>query len=466
MEILFVSYEAAPFYQTGGLGEVARFLPLALAHLGIHVTLVIPYYSDVKISNIPELIDEFEIEFAGANEKVKIYEHKISDKINLLLIHNPYLSKATEKHEKAEKFILFAKSVAYIALFGDKKKYPKYDLIHLNDWHAGIVAVFMEKLKGLVVNPPSILTIHNLAYQGRLEKKKLRFLLNITEKEGDIGTLLEAGVHFANHITTVSPTYAKEITHSKLGYQMRWFLNSRGKNVIGILNGIDNNYWNPGTDRFIYKKFSLKNLADGKKQNKEKLIASLGLSHKDNSLVSYIGRLEPNQKGIDLIYKAVKDLLRTVKFNVVILGKGDIRWVMKIGELVRKFPGNVYFANRFDEELSHRIYAGSDIMLIPSKYEPCGLVQMIGMRYGALPLVRETGGLADTVKDGVNGFSFKTYSPTTLERTLGLALKEFIENPDKISKMREIALKEDFSWDTSAKKYKELYNKIITLKKS
>lgn len=465
MKILYAAYEAAPFFQTGGLGEVAKSFAIALSKVNVDVTLILPKYKPLNIPKQPQNIGSFTLEFASKIEKVKILSLPIQTRITLYLVDNPLLSQAAQKKSKPENFIFFSKAVAKMISLRKDKVYGKFDLIHLNDWQVSLVAYFLKQF-GKGAAAPTILTIHNLMYQGPLQMQKLTDLTGIVIKDEHLSTVLATALPYPDFITVVSPTYAKEIVNTKRGVNLRKILYARRDTIKGILNGIDNHVWDPQHDKSIPFNFSGENVDEGKNNNKISLQRDLELPiFQPIPVVSFIGRLEPNQKGIDIIYKAMPDLLKEDEFQFVLLGTGNEFWAKKIGELVKKFPKRFVFINKFDEKLSHKIYASSDIIVIPSKYEPCGLVQMIAMRYATLPLVRKTGGLADTVSDGVNGFVFERYSPTEFARTLRLALKLFKENPEKIAKMRENAMQEDFSWSKSAREYKKLYQKIIREKK-
>ncbi|MBI2029196.1 glycogen synthase [Candidatus Gottesmanbacteria bacterium] len=460
MRILFATYEVAPYFQTGGLGEVARDLPNALGKFGVKTTIVLPKYKLLKLPNKTEFIKNLDIHFAGKTEKVGVYKMNINREKNLYLISHPFLLDPRNSKEPVLMFVLFSKTISQLIL-NQGKIFGNFDIIHLNDLHPAMVAYFL-KHSDIINTPATILTIHNLLYQGPVERIKLSQFLDINFGSEGWTSLLEQGIINADYITTVSPTYAKEIIKTRKGANLRKILQQKQNRVFGILNGIDYRLWNPQTDKLITKNFNINNIFEVKQENKLALKKRLKI-HSDSSLplVSFIGRLEPNQKGIDITYEMFKTILSESICQVVLLGTGNEIWAKKMGYLIKKYPKRFSFINKFDEVLSHQIYAASDIILIPSKYEPCGLVQMIAMRYGTLPLVRKTGGLADTVKDGINGFVFERYSSTELTRTLRLVLKLFKENPEKIAKMRENAMKEDFSWDKSAKEYKKLYQKLI-----
>lgn len=462
MRILYASYEVAPLFQTGGLGEVAYSLSSALAKVGIEVTLVLPWYQAVSLTKKPKEIGRFSLEFNNHKQIVGVFSLSLQKNISLYLFDHPFLKMAIEKRDKAKKFIFFSKAIVEMLTCYNRQKFGVFDILHLNDWHTAPVSFFIFRLTNRNSYPPTILTIHNLLYQGTIKKEKLINLLQLKPDEiNQTDSILGIGILYADYITTVSPNYAYEITHTKLGFNLQRLLLKKRKQILGILNGIDYQKWNPKTDPAIYQKYDSQKVFPAKIHNKTALQKELKLPVNSSlPLISFIGRLEPRQKGIDLLYSLLKNMLPEKNFQFVLLGTGNPYWARKISLLVSRYHQNFAFINKFDEVLSHKIYAASDIILIPSRFEPCGLVQMIAMRYGTLPLARKTGGLSDTVKDRLNGFVIEKYSPTALARTLRLAIKMFKDNPEKIAKMRKRAMKEDFSWDKSAREYKKLYQKI------
>lgn len=463
MHILYVTYEVAPFFQTGGLGDVSRDLPFALSEIGVKTTLILPKFQFIKLPNKVDLIGQFDLIFDRKKEIIKIYKMPSRKHVNLYLLSHPMLLDPINKGDQVVNFVLFSKAIAFMLLSNKENIFGDFDLVHLNDWFAGATPYYLKVFGRGTPYPPSIITIHNLMYQGYIDKDKKIDIFNNKKDKEKFKSLLEIGLTQADFITTVSPTYAQEICHSKIGRNLKSLLYQRRKRVEGILNGINYVEWDSTKDKYLDYHFSVQNIEEGKIKNKLALQKILQLPlNQDIPLVSFIGRLAIGQKGIELICKMLEELLPERGFQFVLLGTGNNLWAKKISLLVGKYPKNVVFINKFDQSCAHKIYASSDIILIPSKYEPCGLVQMIAMRYGTLPLVRKTGGLADTVVDGKNGFVFESYSPTALTRTLRLALKLFKENPEKIAKMRENAMKEDFSWDKSAKEYKKLYQKVAS----
>ena len=455
MNILFATYEASPFYQTGGLGDVAGRLPLWLAKHNITTYLTLPKYSFLKLPGIIKKATDLTVSFDNlCNEKVGLYMMEYKKGVILTLLDHKLLKDPMNNGDKVYNFAFFSKAIVEASKYL-KTQNKKISLIHANDWFSAFTMYFI-KMQKLPIS--TLFTIHNLSHKGKLNTDNATFKKVMAE---GYKSSMEVGIVYSDHVNTVSPTYAREIVYTKGGGSFRKLLYAYKSKVTGILNGIGTQYWNPKTDRFL-KTHLKNNVKLWKNENKKLLLKKLKLDlNKDIPLVSFIGRLDPKQKGIDLLYKALESTLKEFACQCVILGTGDQRWEKKLGSLVARFPGKVAFINRFDGKLSHEIYAGSDILIVPSKFEPCGLIQMIAMRYGALPLVRKTGGLADTVKDKVNGFVFDKYSATELTRTLRLALKMFKDNPEKAQTMIKTAMKEDFSWDKSAREYKKLYQKLL-----
>lgn len=455
MNIIFTSYEAVPFFKTGGLGDVAGSLPLCLSKHGVKTFLTLPKYSFIKLPGPVNKMTDISLSFDNKQDKVGIYTMDHKKGVILTLIDHPLLKDPMNYGDKVYNFTLFSFAVVEMAKYLNLNKIP-VSLIHTNDWFGAFVSYF-TKQQNMPVS--TLFTIHNLSHKGLVKSNNSVF--DGVKKEG-YKSSMEVGIVYSDHVNTVSPTYAKEIVYTKIGGNYKKLLYKNRFKVTGILNGIDLEFWNPRTDQFLYTQLR-SDFSKWKNENKSFLRKKFKVvSNSQVALVSFIGRLDPNQKGIDLLIKALETTLKENLYQCVILGTGDKLWARKIGALVSRYPGKVVFIDKFDEALSHQVYAASDIILIPSKFEPCGLVQMIAMRYGTLPLVRKTGGLADTVKHNINGFVFENYSATELSRTLRLALKMFKDNPEKIKKMQETAMKEDFSWDKSAKEYKKLYSRLIS----
>jgi starch synthase len=435
MNILFCVSELANVYQLGGLGDVAYSLPLALQKEGVDIRIALPFHNAIIPNPEWKVEDEITVSFNGVSEKVTVWEATIPDtSLPLYLFANDtYLSQPSGVADDAiDKFAFF--SLAICAWLKDKQKPWQPELIHLNDWHNSLVPSLLKHLFKKN-NYKSLLTIHNLNFQGIASSELLNKMglsssscpiLQWDSNDGDINLLMEGIIH-ADHINAVSPTYAKEILTKEYGAFLDSVITSLSGKLSGILNGIDYNVWNPETDPHIHN-YSVDNFREGKLQNKINLQKELGLKEdKESLLISYIGRVDGNQKGIDLIIEAIKNqLLGTEKQQFIFLGTGDQYLEDSINEIANQNK-NLVAVCKFEPVLSHKIYAASDFIVMPSKYEPCGLVQMIAMRYGTIPIVRKTGGLADTVIDNITGFLFENYDIKDFSDTLSIRFGTFLK---------------------------------------
>jgi starch synthase len=472
MRVLYCVSECAPIIKVGGLGDVAGSLPKALEALGVEVTIIVPHYKDVNI--FPgyglKTLKEIKLNFAGKEEIVFLHQTILPDsRVKVyLLASDTYFSSTTHQaftgtEDEVERFSFFSKAIATI--IKEKALGWEVDLVHLNDWHTSLVSLLLPEQPKI----PSVLTIHNLAYQG-VASLELLTKINVDPKSclalkwdienRDIDILMEGIIH-ATLINTVSPTYAKEIMTPQFGRGIEEVLKGREGKVFGILNGIDYQVWDPSTDKMILSHFSLANFQSGKAINKKKIQEELRLLPEAKvPLLAFIGRLEPKQKGLDILFGAMESLLASQNFHFIILGVGDKGWEEKFRLQSLKFKDKMVFVGRFDEGLAHQLYAGADVILVPSLFEPCGLPQMIGMRYGVIPLVRKTGGLADSVENNKTGFVFENYSASALAATIRECLRVYQES-QKWQQLISHAMEKDFSWERSAQKYLELYQKVI-----
>ncbi len=483
MKVLYCASEASPIVKVGGLGDVAGSLPKALEKLGVEISVVVPKYEDIDEKILRDydikILNEMNVEFDGKDEKVIIWQTKLPDSgvLVYLLENKTYLSKDGHQafrgnQEEINRFAFFSKSIAKLLSTKNPLFKISPDLLHLNDWHTSLIPLLLTKESCL----PTLLTIHNLSYQGigsvGLVQKLGLFdnnckVLKWDSQNRDIDILMEGIIH-VDYINTVSPTYAKEITTREYGEGMEEILRGREGRVVGILNGIDIGFWNPEKDSMISKQYTLDSVQSGKSENKKFLQKELGLPVNEHlPLLAFVGRMEKRQKGIDILYEALGALekgdahLPASGFQFILLATGDKEWEEKFNELAMEYQ-SFKFIPRFDEKLAHQIYAGADTILIPSRFEPCGLPQMIAMRYGTLPLVRKTGGLADTVVDGKTGFVFEEYSAKTLEKTMTKTLEKFRKTGEWQKMVRE-AMRQDFSWNKSAQDYLDLYKKILQI---
>lgn len=472
MKVLMVGYEIAPFFKRGGLGDVMGSLPKALVNIGVDVRLVAPYYQAIRTKKENKRIGKFFIHFGDREEEIGVYKTYLPDtKILVYFLNNrPNLSYINRRgrNKKIDQFAFFDLAVSHFVGFLTKNESWQPQIIHCNDWQTALIPLILKKKVSL--NFPTLLTIHNLNYQGKgsLQVLDLLHIKDEDTKELKRGkpiteiNILGEGVIHATAVSTVSPTYAKEIVENYDHDPIHYFLKRRerekgvGDKVIGILNGIDYGVWSPKIDKYIFHKFDESNWEDGKKNNKEDLLKSLSLENRPT--FCFIGRMA-KQKGIDVLIKAIKRI-KKIDFNLVFLGQGDPNIEKSIMRISKSYPSNIKSIFSYNEEFAHKLYAGSDFILIPSHYEPCGLIQMVAMKYGTVPIASRTGGLKDSIKDGHNGVLFKKNSVSWLVKSIKHALSIY-KNPKHFKSLALSAIKTDFSWDKSAVLYKKLYEEII-----
>lgn len=473
MKILIVANEMAPFYKRGGLGDVIGALPEALKEIGVDVRVIVPYYNDIKNKYHLKEEGEFEIDFDSKKERIGVYSALSSQmKIPVYFLENKhYLSfyNVRGRNKKIEQFVFFDLAVAHFIRWVSEHHHWLPSLVHCNDWHTALIPLILKQKLKLEI--PTLLTIHNLMYQG-VGSLRVLDLLDMKDEEtkelkrGNPVTeinILGEGIIHATCVSTVSPTYAKEIISQEGDRRniIYSFIREREKEklpdgkITGILNGIDCDVWNPAKDELLFHKFDLGNWEVGKKDNKEDLLKSLGLQ--DKPTFCFVGRMAI-QKGLDVLIKAINHISH-LNVNVIILGSGDRRIKASVLEITKKYSW-IKAELVYSEELAHKIYAGSDFIIIPSRYEPCGLIQMIAMKYGTIPIASDTGGLKDSILNGKNGFLFKKGQSARLKKTIERALSR-MQNKDKYKKMVERAMKTDFSWDKSAILYKKLYEEML-----
>lgn len=463
MKIVMCASEVVPFAKTGGLADVAGALPQALEAEGQDIVIIMPRYKmiDDKKFNIKKLKDGVSYSTTGKNIKVYFIEND-----NYFGRDQLYGDKAGDYKDNLDRFSFYSKRALELL----KEINFKADIIHVHDWQACLIPVYLKTLYAndlFYKNTRTVLTIHNIGYQGLFNKDefpKLGLDWSLFNIEGlefyDKINILKGGMIFSDVINTVSQTYAKEIQTKEFGFGLEGVLNKRKNSVFGIINGLDYSIWNPQTDKFIAKNFSDKD-PEGKARDKEDLQSICGLPlKKDIPLLGIVSRLA-EQKGFDILAEGI-DKICNMGLQLVILGTGDLKYHLIMEDMVKKYPKVVSLHLKFDDALAHKIYAGSDIFVMPSKYEPCGLGQLISLRYGTIPLVFKTGGLADTINKD-NGFIFDEYSKDALIDTIAKSLKAFT-NKKKWDALVKKAMKEDFSWHESAKKYLQLYAKAKTAK--
>lgn len=475
MNVLFAVWELDPLIKVGGLGDVARSLPAALTTIGVDIRVVIPFYKVLKLGRSKKTkVADIQLDYAGKKETVEIFyilhpDHKFPI---YLLSHPRYLSIP----HFPDTFAFFDKAIVHMSQ-GVLSWKP--DIIHCNDLHTALIPLLAREEK---IPVKTLLTIHNLAYQGQtsieileklgIEKSKSR-IVQWEIKSKQVNFLLE-GIAHADIITTVSPTYAKEIMTEEFGVGLEEVLRGKEGRIFGILNGIDNVWgqiWHVEHVKYPYISkvpkegeipHKMHTWQEGKRLNKEYLQRKLGLKRDRNiPLLGFIGRFDPLQKGIDILHKMLRndDLSQ---YQLVILGSGKPDWEERFQWLSTFYPKSISCTFTFDEALANQIYSASDFMLVPSRFEPCGLVQMIAMYFGTIPIVHKTGGLIDSVKDGYNGFVFEKYTGEALQKEVKRAIDIWQHKKSVYEQMVGNAFNTDFSWDKSAQKYLDLYKNVMS----
>ncbi|MEW6686436.1 MAG: glycogen/starch synthase [Candidatus Edwardsbacteria bacterium] len=519
MKIVFVSSEVVPFAKTGGLADVSGALPKVMASLGNEVTIILPKYKkvDEEKFELEETDFVFYIPFANKKEKATIKVSKYLENITTYFVAHPLYFDRDELYgaasgaysDNAERFIFFSKAVmellkqwpatpAIVSLAAapggradgqagceaprplsqeteqkgrqgqtnkaDRNYQP--DILHCHDWQTSLIPVYL-KLESQFSSVKSVYTIHNLAYQGRFTKEVFPltglpdelYSIDGLEYYGDVN-FMKGGILFADYVTTVSQRYSKEILTPEYGCGLEGVLRVRQERLSGILNGIDYNEWNPATDKFLPTNYTTESV-EKKYLVKESLLKESGLPFNEKiPLIGIISRLA-DQKGFDILAECI-DRIFQLNIQMIILGTGEEKYHQLFQSIKERHPQRLTLVLGFDNALAHRIYAGADFFLMPSLYEPCGLGQMIALKYGTIPIVHATGGLADTIqnyssemKEG-NGFSFAEYSSETLLQAVKMAVKVY-ENKEEWLGLIKKGMREDFSWEVSARKYLELY---------
>ncbi|HLY74351.1 MAG TPA: glycogen synthase GlgA [Planctomycetota bacterium] len=465
MNVAFISSEVVPFSKTGGLADVAGSLPDALERLGVNVNVVSPLYPSVRRHPLEQQPNLVTVPLGGSTEWGAVRK---SGHFHFLE-HDRFYSRGGlygngngEYGDNARRFVFLMRgALDYLSQIGRPP-----DIIHVHDWQTGLVPLYLKTLYSeRFPNTKSVLTVHNLAYQGRFWKGELpmtgigwhRFNFQDLEHYDDLN-FLKGGLVHADALTTVSPTYAHEIQRSEFGFGLDGVIRSRAKQLRGILNGIDVDEWNPEKDPHLPMRFSSTSLA-GKARCKASLQQRFGLPERPEvPLFCIVGRLA-EQKGIDLFLRAADTILRD-DLQIVILGSGEDHIQRGVDHLAWRHRGKVAVYIGFDNGLAHQLLAGGDALLVPSRYEPCGLTQLYALRYGTLPVVRSTGGLVDTVEPGVTGVRFDHYTPEGLEWAVREALAIY-RTPERWKAMQQAGMGKDYSWEASAREYLKLYFSLI-----
>lgn len=480
MNILFATSEIFPLIKTGGLADVSFNLPLALKNCRQAIRVIIPAYKSVleKAENIKELA-AFELD----GHQVQLLEtHILPSRLKVWMIAcakyfdrtgSPYMDNQSQDWaDNSARFGLFCKAVVAVATDQLGLKW-RADIVHCNDWQTGLVPVYLQNVLQ-DQRPKAIFTIHNLAFQGlfpytdfdRLGIPQHFWSPEALEYYGQL-SFIKGGLVFADRITTVSPHYAQEILSEDFGCGLDGLLRSRQQQLSGILNGVDNDTWNPSTDTALIKNYTISSLSN-KANNKRDLQHHCGFSiSKKTMLIGVVSRLS-EQKGIDLLLECLTKI-EHLPIQFAVLGSGNPALELSLLEAAQAYPQTLSVTIGYDEQFAHRIIAGADVFAMPSRYEPCGLTQMYALQYGTLPLVRAVGGLADTVIDTntvtiqnntADGFVFDETTAEALAVTIERALRAFTDKA-LWQQLQKTAMQQDFSWTNSAKQYLELYAQIL-----
>ena len=475
MKILYATSEAVPFCKTGGLADVAGSLPPALAAEGAEIAVVLPLYQRVKERFGDQL--KFEcydyVDLAWRHSYCGLFSLE-REGVTWYFLDNEQYFRRPELYgymDDGERFGFFSRAV--VRMLGHFKFWP--DVIHCNDWQTALVPIYLkddgvreDRLRSI----KTTLTIHNIEYQGRYGKETLGDLFGLDHGWADDGTilmdcdvnLLKGAILCADAVNAVSPTYANELKMSYFAHRLENVMRQCGYKLSGVLNGIDLKRYDPATDSHITANYSKDDMA-GKSADKAALQRMMGLREEPYTpIVAIVSRLV-SHKGLDLICEVLHDMME-LPLQLVILGKGDRKYEDFFGWAAQQYPGRMAVRLDYNEDLSMAIYAGADLFLMPSKSEPCGLSQMIAMRYGTVPIVRETGGLKDTVqpyeawRDDGNGFTFANYASGDMLYVIREAVYLYKDYPDAFARLRSRAMESDFSWKRSAGEYLHIYSNI------
>ncbi len=475
LRILFVAAECVPFYKVGGLADVIGSLPQALRALGHDVRVIIPRYRpiDARRYSVKRVHRFIDVPAGDKARTTEVVESNYTGVPTYFVWDERFFGRDVVYGQPDELMAYVFFSRAVIELLRTVDWTP--DVLHAHDWHASPALMYLAthgRREARLKSIARVLTIHNLYYQGLGGNALFRFAgfkqtppRIVGEPPGSVNWLAR-GIAYADAINTVSPTYARQILTREFGEGLNDLLHTRRDQLSGILNGLDRREWNPQTDRLLAERFDAGSLKK-RAANKRAVQDELNLKRKPRTLlVGLVSRLF-EQKGLDILMEAASQLLQR-DIQLAVLGHGDEQYHAALKALVEQYPGRVGVAHDFNEPLARKIYGGSDVFLMPSHFEPCGMGQLIAMRYGAVPVVRATGGLADTVIDADRsakrgtGFTFKAYTAKALVGTLDRTLAAYAD-PDRWQAVQQRGMAADFSWNTSAQQYVKLYRQAIEL---
>lgn len=473
MKILFATSEAGPFLRTGGLGDVSQALPQALTKEKQDVRVIMPLYDGIKdiYRQTMAFIGSKVVTLGWRQQYAGVFGCEYEG-VKYYFIDNEYYYKrfgVYGHYDDGERFSFFSRAVLDILPLIDF--YP--DIIHCNDWQTGLVPVYLDAFyrgEENYADIKTVMTIHNIEFQGAMDKSCISDVFGIPASHSSIveysncANMLKAGIEEANVVTTVSKTYAQEILNTYFAYGLEDILGKRSYKLRGVLNGIDTDIYNPLKDSALFAKFSAKSVAK-KAVNKKGLQELVNLPVAEKPLIGMVTRLT-NQKGLDLVMEVIEEIL-SMDVQIVILGTGDWKYETALTELSKRYGNKLAVIINFSQDIASKIYGGSDMFLMPSKFEPCGLSQLIAMRYGSVPIVRETGGLKDTVpaynpveKTG-RGFTFKTYNAYDMLDAVRRAVGAYY-NKEEWNAVVANAMNGDYSWKASAKEYVSLYKELLS----
>ncbi len=480
-EIWMASAEIAPLAHTGGLGDVLRALPKALAGRGHSVRRFMPGYQMIPRDRFED--EGVSLKIPLGNERVPVRfltrTEKSGERTTLVIcdeffdrdgIYGPL---GGEFPDNAKRYSLFCRAICEYAQHTERPP----QVIHSHDWPAALIPLFVRHAYQWSAQPLTVFSIHNLAYQGRFGSFDLQWLSLSPEKEQELFTpegiefygdlnFMKAGILYSDHITTVSPSTAENICTPEFGFGLEGLLNSQKHKLIGILNGADYEEWNPQTDPYLPKNFTKNTYLQARKSARKHLREAFGMPAAQRPILGIVGRLA-HQKGMDVFIESALPLV-TMGVDFCIIGDGDSELASRLKSLQEHLPNRVGVYIGFNEALSHLLMAGSDLVLLPSRFEPCGLVQMHAMKYGAIPIVHQTGGLKDTVIDVLNnpeegtGFHFAPLDPEQIRDAVQTALHYMKDSPKQWQAMQKRAMNTNFSWDRAAQSYEKLYGLEVT----
>ena len=472
MKILYATSEAYPFAMSGGLADVAGALPKALRRRLVGCRVVMPMYSGIpeELKADMKFITSITVPVSWRRQYCGIFEAKVGGVIYYLLDNQYYFKREGlyGHYDDAERFAFFSRAVLEILPYIDYAP----DIIHCNDWQTAMIPVYLDRFYChdlRYLNIKTVFTIHNIQYQGKYGHELIGYVLGLPDEDTGLVeydgcvNLMKAAIECAHRVTTVSPTYANEILTAEYSHGLSPVLERNRHKLCGIVNGIDTVVYNPETDKALFKNFTAESPED-KAENKAKLQEYMGLPVKAEApLIGIVSRLV-GHKGFDLVKCVFEDMLRA-DIQVAILGSGDWEFETFFYEMSKKYPDKVAFKPGFIPDLARKIYGGADIFLMPSKSEPCGLAQMIALRYGTIPIVRKTGGLNDTITDisveGGNGFVFDNYNAHEMLETVWRAIGLYSDKKAWCA-LRDNALKIDNGWNISAGEYIKLYKELLS----